>query len=108
MVMVKAVIREDKLMNVLAALIANGFTGATAYRVQGMGGEGGVASIRGSVRPVLVPRVVVEVVINEEQTEKVIRIITETARTGEVGDGRIFVIPISAAIRIRTGELLSA
>ncbi len=107
LVMVRAVIREDKLMDVLTALVSHGFTGATVYRAQGMGGEGGVVSIRGSARPVLIPRTVVEVVTDEKRAEEVTKIIMSAAKTGEVGDGRIFVIPMSAAIRIRTGEFLS-
>ena len=104
LVLVRAVIREEKLSDVLKALVDKGYQGATVYRVMGMGGEGGVVKIEERLHPVLIPRVVVEVIADEKETGEMIKIITESARTGKVGDGRIFVIPTSKTVRIRTGE----
>ncbi|MFB6489703.1 MAG: P-II family nitrogen regulator [Thermoproteus sp. AZ2] len=104
LVLIRAIIRREKLSDVLQALVAAGFTGATAIEASGMGGEGGVVDIRGRSYEVLIPRVVVEVVVPAEAAQKVIDIITSKAKTGHVGDGRIFVLPLIDAIRIRTGE----
>lgn len=104
LVLVRSIIRREKLSDVLQALVAAGFTGATVVEASGMGGEGGVVDIRGRNYEVLIPRVIVEVVVPAEAAQKVIDIITSKARTGHVGDGRIFVLPLIDAIRIRTGE----
>lgn len=106
LVMIKAIVREDKLNDVLAALVSNGFPGATVYKAQGMGGEGGVAKIRDALQPILLPRAVVEVIVQEDFVNKAVETIIKSASTGEVGDGRIFIIPVEAAIRIRTGEAM--
>ncbi|AEA12395.1 MAG: P-II family nitrogen regulator [Thermoproteus sp.] len=108
MKLVRAVIREDKVNDVLEALVAAGFTGATVYRdVGGMGGESGVVKIRGRRYEALLPRIVVEVVAEDEEVEKLIGVIMSSARTGRLGDGRIFVLPVLEAWRIRNGEKLS-
>lgn len=105
--LVRAVIREEKLEEVLKGLIDSGFTGATVFReVGGMGGEGGVVKIGNRFYEALIPRVVVEVVVGPGDVDKVVALITEKARTGRVGDGRIFIIPVADAVRIRTGEKL--
>jgi len=103
--MVKAIVRIEKVPEILRSLVEEGFRGATVYRAEGMGGEGGVIIVRGKPFEALIPRAVIEVAVEgEDDVERVIRIITSTARTGRVGDGRIYVIPINRTIRIRTGE----
>ncbi|ACB39468.1 P-II family nitrogen regulator [Pyrobaculum neutrophilum] len=107
MKLVRAVIREDKLVDVLDALVRAGYTGATVFRdVGGMGGESGVVKIRGRTYEALLPRAVVEVAVEDGEVEKVVKTIMEAARTGHVGDGRIFVLGVEGAWRIRSGEKL--
>ncbi|MEM1610264.1 MAG: P-II family nitrogen regulator [Sulfolobales archaeon] len=103
--LVKAIVRIEKIPEILRALTEEGFRGATIYRAEGIGGEGGVIVVRGKPIDALIPRAVIEVVVEgEDNVEKVVRIIMDNARTGRVGDGRIYVIPVSRSIRIRTGE----
>lgn len=104
LVLVRAIIRREKLSDVLQGLVAASFTGATVIEASGMGGEGGVVNIRGRSYGVLIPRVIVEVAVPAEAAPKVIDIIMSKAMTGRVGDGRIFVLPLIEIIRIRTGE----
>lgn len=104
LVLVRAIIRRERLSDVLQALVAAGFTGATVIEAKGMGGEGGVVNIRGRNYEVLIPRVIVEVAVSAEAAQKVIDIIASKAKTGHVGDGRIFVLPLIETVRIRTGE----
>ncbi len=107
MKLVRAVIREDKVADVIAAMLEAGFAGATVYKeVGGMGGESGVVKIGGRMYEALLPRAVVEVAVEDDQVEKLIAVITAAARTGHVGDGRIFVLPVLEAWRIRNGERL--
>jgi len=106
--LVKAVVREDKINDVLEALVAAGFTGATVYRdAGGMGGESGVVKIRGRSYEALLPRAVIEVVVADEEVDRLIAVIMSSARTGRLGDGRIFVLPVLDALRIRNGERLT-
>ncbi len=108
MKLVKAVIREERLNAVLEALVAAGFAGATVYKdVGGMGGESGIVKIRGRSYEALLPRVVVEVIVADEEVDKVISVIMSSARTGRIGDGRIFILPVLDALRIRDGERLT-
>ena len=106
LVMVRAVIRREKLDEVLAELSKAGYTGVTVYPAEGAGGEGGVVMVKGKPARVLIPRAVLEIVVEEAKAEEVMKIIMSSARTGSVGDGRIFVIPVLTAYRIRTGEQL--
>ncbi|MEL9991269.1 MAG: P-II family nitrogen regulator [Thermoproteus sp.] len=105
LVMVRAIIREDRLAEVLKALVEAGFVGATVYTARGMGGEGGVVEVGGRHVPVLLPRAVVEVVTDEKEADRAVEAIMKSARTGAVGDGRIFVYRVDKAIRIRTSEV---
>ncbi len=105
--LIRAIIRREKLSEVLKALVDLGIQGATVYReVEGMGGEGGVVVIGGEVYDVLTPRVAVDIVVDEKEVEKVVNTILKTAKTGSVGDGRVFVLSVEQAYRIRTGEKL--
>lgn len=103
---VSAVIRPEKLEVLKDALSVAGVRGMTIYEVQGCGHQRGwVEYYRGTeVMLNVVPKVKVEFVVNNEQVEGLIDVICEAARTGEVGDGKIFVSPVEECVRIRTGE----
>lgn len=101
-----AVIREEKFENVKAALLALGCEGMNVSTVKGRGRQAGVKeSYRGSSYCIdLIPKTRVELIVNEEDLDDIIDVIVESARTGEVGDGKIFVSDVEEVIRIRTGE----
>ncbi len=104
---IEAIIREEKLEDIKAALHEIEINGVTIYQVMGFGSQRGYASVvRGQkVDAMLVPKIKLEIVVSsEEWKEKTIQKIREVARTGEVGDGKIFAYPITDALKIRTGE----
>jgi nitrogen regulatory protein P-II 1 len=106
MKLITTVIRPEKLPEVKAALFRAGVTGITISRVSGHGGEKELVEIYRASSVVLEFRekVKVEMVCSEPFVEPCIKAILSSARTGEVGDGKIFVQPIEQVIRIRTGE----
>ncbi len=106
MKLITTVIRPEKLPEVKAALFRAGITGVTISRVSGHGGERElVETYRGSqVILEFREKVKVEMACSEPFVEPCIKAILSSARTGEVGDGKIFVQPIERVIRIRTGE----
>lgn len=101
-----AVIRKEKFEEVKAALLTAGCEGMNVSTVKGRGRQLGVKeSYRGSSHCVdLIPKTRIELIVNEEDLERIIDVIVESARTGEVGDGKIFVSDVEEVIRIRTGE----
>jgi len=102
---VEAIIRPSALRAVLDGLKAVGYSGVTVAEVQGHGSQKGITeSYRGQNVEGLLPKLLIVTVVSEKHLAKVIQIITKTARTGEIGDGKIFVSPVANAIRIRTGE----
>lgn len=103
---VEAIIREEKLESVKSALEQRGFIGLTCSEVRGRGQQKGLTLQWrvGEYRVDLLPKVKVEVVVNDEDTETVMQTICSSARTGEIGDGMIFVIPVEDMCRVRTGE----
>ena len=104
---VEAIIRPEKLDAVKNALEQAGFLGLNVSNVTGRGVQKGViVQARGgpAVEMDMLPKIKVEAVVADADTEKVVRVIVETARTGAIGDGRIFITPVVEAIRIRTGE----
>lgn len=102
---VEAIIRPSALRAVLDGLKAVGYSGVTVSEVQGHGTQKGITeSYRGQSVEGLLPKLSLTTVVGDKQVPKVIQIISKTARTGEIGDGKIFVSPVSNAIRIRTGE----
>ena len=103
---VEAVIKPFKLDEVREALSAIGVTGLTVTEVKGFGRQKGHTELyRGAEYVVdFPPKVKVEVVLNEEQVEPVIDAIVTAARTGKIGDGKIFVTNVEHVVRIRTGE----
>jgi nitrogen regulatory protein P-II 1 len=106
MKLIIAIIRPDRLPEVKAALFRAGVTGITLSRVSGHGGEGEVIQRYRAESVVLEfhEKVRIEMVCSEPFVEPTIQAILSSARTGEVGDGKIFVLPIEQVIRIRTGE----
>ena len=103
---VTAVIRPEKLEALKDALNERGLRGMTVYEVLGCGSQHGWTEFyRGhEVMLNMIPKVKVELVVNNAQVDNVIELICEVARTGEVGDGKIFVYPVEECVRIRTGE----
>ena len=103
---VEAIIKPFKLDEVKDALSEVGVQGMTVTEVKGFGRTGGKKEVyRGSAYVVdFVPKVKLEVVVADSQTQSVIDAIEKSAKTGRIGDGKIFVTPIEQAVRIRTGE----
>ncbi len=105
---ITAIIRPQKLKEVTDALLDAGAEGVTVTEVRGCGRQKGhTETYRGAEYEVnLLPKVQVDVVVPEDLTEKAIEAILSHGKTGQIGDGRIFVQPISKTLRIRTGETL--
>ena len=105
-----AIIKPHRLDNVRTALEQIGIEGLTVSEVRGHGRQKGHTEIyRGAEYQVhFLPKTRLEVAVDEEHTEKVIEAIQTAARTSSIGDGKIFVLPLSQAVRIRTGETGSA
>lgn len=106
MIKVEALIRPQKLDDVKAALAEVGIRGMTVSEVRGAGKQKGFTQhYRGAEYTVnLIQKVKVEVVVVDDQATRVAQAIADAARTGEIGDGKIFLIPVTEAVRIRTGE----
>ena len=106
MVLLKAILRPDKLDAVKDALEKIGVTGMTVTEVRGHGKQKGHTAIyRGKEYNVtLLPKMELEVVVEDHASQDAIDAIVAAGRTGEIGDGRIFVIPVADSYRIRTGE----
>lgn len=106
MKLIEAVIRPHKLQDVKSALADIGVLGMTVTDVRGCGRQKGhVERYRGSEYTVdLLSKVKIEVVVKEAQADEVIDTIATAARTGEIGDGKIFVRPVEKVIRVRTGD----
>ena len=104
---IEAIIRPEKLNDVKQALDDLGFHGMNFIQVTGRGAQRGIVHQgRGgeTVTVDMLPKVRVEVVVPDLAVERVIEAIIREARTGNIGDGKIFVLPVEEAIRVRTGE----
>lgn len=104
---IEAIIRSDKLEDLKSGLLEAGFVnGLTISQVLGHGHQRGYAEyVRGQkIVPTLLAKVKVDIVVKDAAVEEVIEAIISSVRTGDVGDGKLFVIPVEEAIRIRTGE----
>lgn len=103
---IEAIIRFEKLEDVKAALEGIGYPGLTVSEVEGHGKQKGVVQQwRGEKYKVdLLPKLKIEIVVKDSEVAKIIEVILKNARTGSVGDGKIFVTPIGEVYRIRTGE----
>ncbi len=106
MKLVVAIIKPFKLDDVRSALADVGVQGITVTEVKGFGRQKGHTELyRGAEYVVdFLPKVKLELAVDDEQVERVVEAIIETARTGKIGDGKIFVSELSQAVRIRTGE----
>jgi nitrogen regulatory protein P-II 1 len=103
---IEAYIKPFKLDDVKAALMEIGVRGMSVTEVRGFGRQKGHTELyRGSEYKVdFLPKSKIEIVLPDDKVEQVIEVIQKVARTGQVGDGKIFVIPVEDAVRIRTGE----
>lgn len=103
---IEAIIREEKLNDVKDALRDLGIMGMNVFEVRGHGRQGGIelAGRTGSYQIDMLTKVQVNIVLSDHNVDKTIETICNAARTGETGDGLIFVYPIKEVIRIRTGE----
>lgn len=106
MQLIKSIIRPNKVDDVRSALEKLSVSGMTVTEVRGHGRQKGHTAIyRGQEYNVnLLPKMQIEVVVSDDIVEQSIRAIIEAARTGEIGDGRVFVLPVSNSYKIRTGE----
>ncbi|KAL5561061.1 hypothetical protein UlMin_030808 [Ulmus minor] len=103
----EAILRPWRVQKVSSELLKMGIRGVTVSDVRGFGSQGGSAERHGGSEfseDNFVAKVKMEIVLSKEQVEEVINKIIEEARTGEIGDGKIFVMPVADVIRVRTGE----
>lgn len=103
---IEAIIKPFKLDDVIEALTEVGIEGVSVSEIRGFGRQKGRTEIYKGAEYVVdfLPKVKVEIVINDELVEPAIEMIKKAAFTGKIGDGKIFVIPVEGAVRIRTGE----
>ena len=106
MKLIKAIVRPNKVDDVREALEKMSISGMTVTEVRGHGKQKGHTAIyRGKEYQVsLLPKMEIELVVNDEVADDAIKAIIDSARTGEIGDGRVFVTPVERSYRIRTGE----
>jgi nitrogen regulatory protein P-II 1 len=106
MKLVKTVIKPERFEFVKKALEDKGFKGMTITEVKGRGEQKGITlEYRGGLMTVdLLPKIQLEIVVRDNELDTLITALMESARTGKIGDGKIFVIPVEKSIRIRTGE----
>jgi len=104
---IEAIIRSEKLNPVKSALEGIGVLGMTVYEVHGRGEQKGLEFTHraGKYRVDLLPKTKIEIVVNDADLQKVIDTVIAAARTGDIGDGKIFVSPVERVVRIRTGEV---
>jgi nitrogen regulatory protein P-II 1 len=105
--LVVAVVKPHKLDEVKESLREIGVQGLTTTEVEGFGRQRGHTEVyRGAEYQVdFVPKIKVEVVVDDDQVQGVVDAITKAARTGKIGDGKIWVAPVESVVRIRTGEM---
>jgi len=106
MKLIKSIVRPNKVDEVKAALEKLGISGMTVTEVRGHGKQKGHTAIyRGKEYAVsLLPKMKIEVVVSDGVSDEAIKAIVQSAKTGEIGDGRVFVMPVEQTYRIRTGE----
>jgi nitrogen regulatory protein P-II 1 len=105
--LVTAIIKPFKLEEVKDALRAAGVIGLTVSEIQGYGRQGGkTEAFRGTEYKIdFVPKVMIQVLVDTAAVDKVVDLIGQSARTGKIGDGKIWAFPLDRVMRIRTGEL---
>ena len=107
---VEAIIRPERISSVRDLLDRNGFTGMSVTEIKGRGRQKGVALQwrAGDYKVEFLPKVKLEVVVEDADADRLIDLICEAAYTGEAGDGKIFVYPVEEVVRVRTKERGSA
>ncbi|MEW5914214.1 MAG: P-II family nitrogen regulator [Thermodesulfobacteriota bacterium] len=103
---IEAIIREDKLGDVKDALNEIGIKGLNVVEIRGRGRQGGItlAGRSGTYQVDMLPKMQVNIILSEQNLDETIKAIMEAGRTGDAGDGLIFVYPVEEVVRIRTGE----
>ena len=103
---ITAIVRPEKLESVKEALFAVRVSGMTVSQVQGCGNQHGWKEFYRGTEVLLnmIPKVKFELVVDDGEVDGLVALIADTARTGEVGDGKIFVSPVEGVVRVRTGE----
>ncbi len=103
---IEAIIREERREPVQRALAENGYYGMTVSEVSGRGRQDGISLQwrAGEYKVDFLPKMKIEVVTLDQDVTSIVNTIANKARTGEIGDGKIFVMPVEDAVRIRTGE----
>ena len=106
MKMIKAIIRPERLDFVKKALEEKGIYGMTVMQVEGRGDQKGISlQYRGGAITVdFISKVQVEIVVKDRDADSVVETVMGASKTGRIGDGRIFILPVERAIRVRTGE----
>jgi len=106
MKLIKCIIRPNKVDDVRQALERESVTGMTVTEVRGHGRQKGHKAVyRGREYDVsLLPKTMIEMAVADHMVDEIVRVVIETARTGDIGDGRIFVLPVDDGHNIRTGE----
>jgi len=103
---IEAIIREDKLGDVKDALNEIGIRGMNVFEIRGQGRQGGItlAGRSGTYQVDMLPKMQLNIILSDENVDDTIETILSAARTGQAGDGLIFVYPMEEVVRIRTGE----
>ncbi|MCB2190618.1 MAG: P-II family nitrogen regulator [Deltaproteobacteria bacterium] len=103
---IEAIIREDKLNDVKDALHDAGIRGMNVCEIRGQGRQGGItlAGRSGTYQVDMLPKMQINIILSEDNVDETIEAILKGGRTGDAGDGLIFVYPVDEAVRIRTGE----
>jgi nitrogen regulatory protein P-II 1 len=104
--LITAIVKPFKVEEVKEALRTAGVVGMTVSEVQGFGRQGGHTEVyRGAEYTVdFVPKVRVEILVEDDQAQEVIDTLVKTARTGQIGDGKVWAVPVDEVVRVRTGE----
>jgi len=107
MKLIKAIIKPERFEAVKKALEEKGVTGMTVTEVQGRGEQKGITlEYRGKTMIVdMLPKIQIEIIVRDNEADDLITTIIGAAKTGKIGDGKIFVLPVDTAIRVRTGEM---
>ena len=105
--LITAVVKPHKLTEVKEALLANGVEGMTVTEVSGFGRQRGkTENFRGSEYTIdFVPKVKIEVIVATENADRLVGVIAEAAKTGKIGDGKIWKLDLQSLLRVRTGEM---
>ncbi len=103
---IEAIIKPFKLDEVKDALTEIGITGMTISEVKGFGRQKGHTELYRGAEYVIdfIPKIKLELIVSDDAVEKVVEVIVNSAKTGRIGDGKIFILPVEDAVRIRTGE----